>query len=384
MVSEKEILSWKQEGIITEKQAKKMLEDVKNSTKEKHSNLLITILSVLGVVLLAVGFLSFIVSNWNSISDGVKLLLFMFLTFASYFLGYMLKYKHNTFPKTGSALFFLGALLFGLTLFLISQTFHIDSKGSSLLFIWLLGILPLVYVLKNKPLASLAGLLFLIWGLFYVFEDLGLNQTALFFSSFSILYLLILYLSGTLHYTNEKYLEIGKTYRTFSIQGILFFIFFSTFSYSEYAYTQTTPTETIPIFLLLLFIVVVLLLFQIFLVKSKEVMRFETPLILVLIVLTSIKYFFPKESDIYIFGFNVLFIVLLIALYYSAFKKEQMALINIAFFWTGIYIFVKYIDWFWDVFPTYVFFTITGLLLVFGGFFIENKRKQIKKQLQKQ
>jgi len=41
----------------------------------------------------------------------------------------------------------------------------------------------------------------------------------------------------------------------------------------------------------------------------------------------------------------------------------------------------RYFDTFWKIFPRSIFFIIGGLILIFGGMYMEKKRKSVEKSM---
>jgi len=58
-----------------------------------------------------------------------------------------------------------------------------------------------------------------------------------------------------------------------------------------------------------------------------------------------------------------------------------MQVINIGMFWTSVFIFAKYFDWFADLLSRSTFFMIGGLILILGGIAMERKRRDIKARI---
>ena len=113
MTNEKQIQEWLESGTITQEQAQKMLADVDQKSKEERSNKFIVAISTIGAILLGIGAILFVASNWREIPDLMKVLILLGSTFGAYYLGYLFKYDKKNLPKVGVSLFFLGALLFG-------------------------------------------------------------------------------------------------------------------------------------------------------------------------------------------------------------------------------------------------------------------------------
>ena len=92
MTNKKQIQEWLESGTITQKQAQKMLADVDRKSKEERSNKFIVAISTIGAILLGIGAILFVASNWREIPDLMKVVILLGSTFGAYYLGYLFKY----------------------------------------------------------------------------------------------------------------------------------------------------------------------------------------------------------------------------------------------------------------------------------------------------
>lgn len=97
---EKLIQKWVSEGIISKEQADVMLSDIKNEKKDVSSGKWITSISVIGAILLGLGAIMLVASNWQTMPDIVKVLILAGSTFTAYISGYVLKYEKKLCPKS--------------------------------------------------------------------------------------------------------------------------------------------------------------------------------------------------------------------------------------------------------------------------------------------
>jgi uncharacterized membrane protein len=166
-----DVPEWESEGLLNHDQAKRLLARyglIPNETSDTlHRSKFASILAVLGVVLVGIGVILVMGSNWQSIPKWFRLLLLMGCTAASYVGGYRLAYESRSYRKIGTALLLLGSLLWGTSILLIGQMFSSGGEGGerAALLYWLAGVLPLAYVLRS-PLHM--GLSLLIWSVWFV------------------------------------------------------------------------------------------------------------------------------------------------------------------------------------------------------------------------
>ncbi|MEZ4575828.1 MAG: DUF2157 domain-containing protein [Vampirovibrionales bacterium] len=160
------LTDWQQRGIISAEQAEAMRADLAAADQRRQGNGLLIVLSTLGAVLLGIGILSFVAANWMAFSSLVKIGLIGTLTLASLGSGALLKYGRagqiGAYPFVGQALMVLASLLLGATLNLIGQTYHVNAHAQSLELLWIVGIIPLAFIIQSRAVLLLAELL-LLW-----------------------------------------------------------------------------------------------------------------------------------------------------------------------------------------------------------------------------
>ncbi|NTW22196.1 DUF2157 domain-containing protein [Candidatus Falkowbacteria bacterium] len=123
---------------------------------------LVTTVAVLGSLLLGLGIILMIASNWQDIGRWTKVVLIFSILMSVYGAGYFMEYKRG-YPRIGRALIFLGTLMLGAAIVLIQQIFNIMTESGSTLLWWAFLILPIVYGLELKSSLALATVLVFIW-----------------------------------------------------------------------------------------------------------------------------------------------------------------------------------------------------------------------------
>lgn len=391
MNNEAQIREWLESGTITQEQAQIMLSDVSQKTTEERSNKFIIAISTIGSLLLGIGAILFVASNWEGIPDFIKIMILAISTFGAYYLGYVFKYEKQNLPTVGASLFFLGALLFGASIFLIAQIYNINANSHTLVLIWLIGILPLVYAFVSVPIASLSALLFYIWIGLFIFRN-GEPSEYVFFSLPSI-YLssgALLFGIGGLHYLIPSMKKVARVFRLIGLKASMFSLFlltfeyFSTFHSSNYYYGYSRGLESlsdqiiIGVVLFSILAIIGLAANMSYNPSQSKTNTLENGTALGLICLTFFCVFFPTESIFYTVIYNLIFAALTVLLIFIGYQKSDIQIVNVGIFWLSIFIFARYFDFFWDLMDRSLFFIIGGLILVIGGIALERKRKQIK------
>lgn len=395
MANEKQIREWLESGTISSEQAEKMLVDVNRQSKEDKTSKFVVAISTIGAIILGIGMLLFVASNWKAMPDLIKIFILFVSTFGSYYLGYVLKYSKKNLPRIGASLIFLGALLFGVSIFLIAQIYNINANAHSLVLIWLVGIVPLVYAFNSQPIAALASILFVIWALLFSFEDKGPFLSLFIFLPIVFFSIGVFILSvGGLHYFKPQLAKIGKIFRMAGVGISMVSLFILTFNFfwenffSETAFRWLAHREAVStlvnpaminamiFFGLSIFGLLLNLIFN----PSKSKMNiYENMIPISVIFCTLLAISIP--SSIYILIFNLSFAVITLFLIYAGYQKANIKLINIGTFWLSVFLFTKYFELFWRLMDRSLFFIIGGVLLLSGGIFMERKMKQIKRSI---
>src|SRR3989304_4314553 len=145
----KELPVWLQQGWVTPGSVQKILDHVaaQRGTGVRYLPLAF---SILGVLLLGAGVITFFAANWSIMPKVAKLpLLFgsMWLAYAG--AGYALRYREA--PQLGEALLLLGVILFGSNIMLIGQIYHIDAHYPNGVLLWALGGVASFWLRRGFP-----------------------------------------------------------------------------------------------------------------------------------------------------------------------------------------------------------------------------------------
>ena len=394
MVSNTQIQQWLSGGVITQEQANKMLSDTTEHQKEESSNKFIIAISTIGSILLGVGAILFIASNWEAIPDIIKTLLLIISTFTAYYTGYALKYQTQKLPKVGSSLLFLGVLLFGATLFLLAQIYNIPAGNHLLVFLWLISILPFAYAFLAPEMAVLAALLFYLWITLYVLQDFrfsifgGTSSMGNFFH-LPVLYLVsgvLLFDIGGIHYFSVRLKKIARIFRLSGIRMAVFSLFLLSFRFFSGNYNgynirgDALASDGLTIMLTGFAVFAVIGIFiNFFFNPSKS----QTPGVefytgLGLISIAMLFFNFPAESNIYVIFFNLALAGIIIVLLQQGYMRRDMDIVNIGLSFFTVFLIARYFDLFWGLMDRSIFFMLGGIVLLIGGIALEGKRREIK------
>lgn len=396
MSNREQIDQWLSEGTITKEQATKMLDDNNVYRKEQSSNKFIVALSTIGSVLLGIGAILFVASNWEAMSTIMKMAMLLGSTFGAYGAGYYLKYQRKSLPRVGGSLIFLGTLLFGASIFLTAQMYHINANSHTLVLLWLIGILPFVYGFSSPLIAGLAALLFYIWIGLFVFQGQGFSHAAGDFFRLPVLYLVsgvMVFGIGTLHYFSEKLKHVARVYRLAGIKVALLSLFLLTFRifaghYDDVeSFVRTFEASEqftlgfITAYGLAVLLAVISLLYNPLKYSVPEKAGtnvLENVIVLGLVCAALIFFFFPAQNNIYVVLFNLILTGIIFTVLFIGYQREDIQLVNTAMFSLVVLVIVRYFDLLWGLLPRSLFFIIGGLILLLGGTALEKKRREFK------
>lgn len=376
------IQKWLDEGTINHVQAEKMRGDLAEYKKGHSSKRQVIAFSTIGAILIGIGAILFVASNWEKIGNSVKVLLLAGSTIGIHYAGYHFKYENQKYLRFGSALILLSALFFGASLFLIAQIYNINANNSTLVLIWIIGVLPLVYGYMSAPIAGLCSLLFYLWiGLLYS-ERTDLENLI----SMKDLYLIsgiVVYFTGILHNLAEKAKHAEKTFKFMGLQAVLISLFAYTFELWEYKVEKIVPV----IYVISGILILAVLLLKPHREKSRSFQAdVSVSVIALLMAGTTLTTIYVPESyisapeKVYMIIFNVIFLGLLTLLLYAGYNMEDIGIVSTAMFWFILLIFARYFDFFWKLLPRSLFFMLGGLVLLVISVVLERKRKELKVQ----
>ena len=139
------------------------------SEKMKDSGQLIQVIYTLGAVLVGLGLILFVASNWQRIPPAVKISSSLLLTLAALHAAYRLKFVKESKSGLVSALFVLALLGIGGVVILISQTYHVQADSYLLPAVWGGLCVPVGVFLGFRPALHLASGLWL--GSYWLFSS---------------------------------------------------------------------------------------------------------------------------------------------------------------------------------------------------------------------
>lgn len=381
----KETQTWVKEKIIQPAQAKKILSKYNDLPEEGFfgKNKLISVVSTIGAILIGLGMLLFVASNWQAMPASLKLIILYGSTFGFYFAGW--KVQQKNFHKVGLSLLFLGSIMVGVTLALTAQIFNIEANFMRFFLIWFVAVAPLSYVFRSKPTLLLSHILFACFLAAFMggggdFDDLAEG----FFDGFGVFlfYGLTIYGIGFLH-ERTAFKEFKGSYQG---AGIFFTLLMG---FALVASELRIVDEVGNHWLSYIFLLTACLTVMLTALHMKQTKGTKHELIWSLLALFmalgawalsfTLQDVSWRSAEIFVyliplhFVYFALLLVTLLSGYYNGITYN----INL-----GLVFFVLYIGYFYftTVFaylPRSLSFVLGGLLLIGGGLFLEKKRRSL-------
>ena len=122
--------------------------DSQIDSKAQHNDSLTSIFGIVGSVILGIGVISLVASNWSQISSEVKLMILFLAILLSHTAALVTRFKLNL-EKISNALHLAGSIIFGASLFLIGQIYNLPISWSDAFYIWVIGVGILGMILNN-------------------------------------------------------------------------------------------------------------------------------------------------------------------------------------------------------------------------------------------
>jgi len=158
---------WIKKGLVPEESRDEILASVGAG---RSGSRLEVILAVFGVILLGVGALSFVGTNWAAMTKFARLVLLFGSMWAAY--GLAIWFTLRDRALIGQAFVLLGVLLFGANIWLIAQTYNINADFPAGILLWGAGALAAAFLVPSR--AALAAAL--VIGSYWTQEMTGAQQ----------------------------------------------------------------------------------------------------------------------------------------------------------------------------------------------------------------
>ncbi|HIJ70087.1 MAG TPA: DUF2157 domain-containing protein [Planctomycetes bacterium] len=159
-----EISVWQAEDLISPEQANALTQRYQLGKISAESlRTLLGVIYGIGIVLVAIGIISFVAYHWMGMTRTSKVVLVFGAMLACHGIGIYLWQITGMSPKLGHALICLGSLIFGANIGLMAQIFHVKSQWNGMFLPWSIGAITMAYAVSSVPNAAMAIITSFIW-----------------------------------------------------------------------------------------------------------------------------------------------------------------------------------------------------------------------------
>ncbi|KXZ38948.1 Uncharacterized membrane protein [Alkalithermobacter thermoalcaliphilus JW-YL-7 = DSM 7308] len=337
---EEELDYCKNKNIITVEQKNAILEEY---TLQKIN--FVKIVLVIGAVLIGLGVLSFIASNWDKISKMSKFLVILILYVAVNTSSFGLSIKY---PKTSKSLLYLGVIIYGAGIFLIGQIFNYGGDFTNAFLLWGIGILPCSVIFREEIIFIFSHVLLLVY----------LNGH---FNFYDMPYFII-GIVPLMYYLNRYFdnFKIGTFFNNLILlNSILYFL---------------VKNNVKDLYVAWIFFLIGLIMYYTPLKLNRFIFKLQGMIVIGISGLALTNPYIWSKFNIFSNGelvsivFSILFVAFMLIL------AKSGSLLSVVFICATILRY--YFDTLYDFLPKSVFFIIGGVILLAFGIYFE---KQIKK-----
>lgn len=158
-----ELPRWRAEGILDDAGAEALSR--RYLAEPGSAGLAVAALYVLAACMVGAGIISLVAWHWDELARWARLAILGVALVAAHGIGFWMWQVQGRRPGLGHAVSLLGTLIFGASLGLVAQVFHVSGPWYGLFGAWALGALAAGLFLPSLPALGLATILGLfVWG----------------------------------------------------------------------------------------------------------------------------------------------------------------------------------------------------------------------------
>jgi uncharacterized membrane protein len=216
---------WMEAGLISREQASALRAHRAAALELDRRERAAMALAILGAAACAAGVVLFFAANWSDIPKVVRLFILIAGIVALYGAGFWLLEVRRAYHNVGQGFVFVGAILFGVSLFLVGQMYNVDTHDPFGFLIWAAGALATALFFRSKPAAGLFALALEAWVIHELVDSDEGYETVAFIPLALALYGLALYAAGTAGTPWLERLRLAGAFRVvgFGIAAVMVF-----------------------------------------------------------------------------------------------------------------------------------------------------------------
>ena len=379
---------WVAQGIVSAEQAAAIRSRYADALEERRGSAT-TALAVIGAVAVGLGVIGFVAANWDGMSHAVRLVLLTGAVAGSYASAYHLRERTGSRPRVGEALYLLGVVLFGASLFLVGQMYNVQAHDPLALLLWSGGAGATALVVRSRAVAATAVLIFTAWVGFefgLALDDAGGDAFAA-FPVVAVFYGGALYGLATAAQARIREHWFASSGFPESCRGVglpvaaagLF-----VFTFSEAADELAQGTEGLDGLVLAGFGLLAVLAFAgagALALSHRPSGRYEGAALAAVLVTMLVAMTAGGNGDLYALIFNVLFAAVALGVIYAGYLSDEPWLVNLGVAFVAVDLIARYFDVFWSALPRSLGMIGAGLVVLGIAWVLERQRKRLLERM---
>jgi uncharacterized membrane protein len=430
-----ETKQWVNDGLVTSDQQAKIINRYSGRMEYKR---LINTITTLGSILIGLGIILFVASNWDKIGRPAKISLIFAVITLFHLASYYFRYIKKEYVGLAEGFTLIGAFSYGAGIWLIAQIYQIHYNFSAGILFWIFGILPIAYIYCSWTVLSLSSILSFIWlasyqayyprreaygfllllaplvalsyahkqrlSLFVIivscaqwllhFWIIQFFDTRNYYFEKSILTLqlllvaiymvfgFILYGLGMGHAKDSRLAVFTFLYKFLGILFITLSSYSLTFSHHYHKYSQGACPFAITILIGILVILAVLISSRLYRLSQEKTDSKEIKILYYLLGAGLLSVFvslnWPRATSLF---FNIILVAETLGFMYLGFIKHSEGIFRLSIAVFFLNILSRYFDIFWKMLPRSLLFIVGGILLILGAIFAERKRREMEERM---
>jgi uncharacterized membrane protein len=361
------------EGLLAPQQAEELRAHAAASIAEERRQRAARAIGILGAAALGAGIILFFAANWSEIARPLRVAILLAGLVLFYTAGFWLLDVRRAFRNVGHGFVFVGAILFGASLFLVGQMYNVEAHDPLGFAIWSAGALATTLFFRSKPTGGLAVLTLEAW-IIHELVEYDANYDAVVFIPYALaLYGLALYGIGRAGGRRLDDYGLAGAMRVvgFALAGFMTLLL----SFRYFYATEGDRPDGLPLWIMLAsaafaFLGAAALLVR--QVRRPSWLTFEGAVVAVAAALVLLAVFAPEKparEDIFDFDANtypLLFAALLPIVVAGAIvlgsRLDETWLLSAGVSLGGLAIILHFLDITWDRLPRSFVFLLVGAL----------------------
>jgi len=375
---------WVAEGVVTAEQGEALR--ARYPLGETPRSRAAATLAVIGGITVGVGVIGLVAANWEELSHGLRLALLVLAIVGAYAAGYRLREGRGTQPRIGEALYLVGVLVFGASLFLVGQMYHVEAHDALALLFWAAGATATALVVRSHALEWLALVIFTGWvgwefGL--AIDDAGGDAWAA-FPVLAVAYGAALYGLGTVarerNWAAETAFPVAARRLGLPVAaaGLFVFTFIGVADELEHAGDDLT-TGIVAGFVALTLLALAAAAALALLRRRSATIEAAGLAVAVVVMLAAVL--LGGNGTVWAIVFNVLFAALALGMIYAGYLSEERWLVTLGVVLVGVDLVARYFDVFWSALGRSVGVIGAGLLVLGLAWGLERQRKRLLERM---